>query len=54
MGVAPDALEAATEDLETALETVDNREARYHIREAAQRVLIAEWEKESDPETTGA
>jgi len=54
MGVAPDVLEAATEDLETALEEVDDLEARYHIREAAQRVIIAEWEQENDPEATGA
>ena len=54
MGVAPNVLNAATEDLETALEEVDDLEARYHIREAAQRVVIAEWKREHDPEKTSA
>jgi len=44
MGVAQKSLEAATEDLEVALERAENDEVRYHIREAAQRVLVAGWE----------
>lgn len=54
MGVAPDDFDTAADDLERALEKVDDLEARYHIREAAQRVIIAEWERENDPEATGA
>jgi len=54
MGVAPDDLDDVADDLERVLEETDDLEARYHIREAAQRVVIAEWERERDAETTGA
>ena len=54
MSVATDTLEAATKDLESAIEEVDDIEARYHIREAAQRVVIAGWKEDNDPDATSA
>lgn len=39
--VAQDTLEAVTDDLEKALAKADKDDAKYHIRQAAQRVVAA-------------
>lgn len=47
MGVKQKSLEAAADDLEVALEEAESDEARYYIREAAQRVVAAGWDEEN-------
>ncbi|MEF8782821.1 MAG: hypothetical protein V5A39_07455 [Haloarculaceae archaeon] len=38
-------LSSATEDLEAALEKAENEKTRYHIRQAAQRIIASEWKE---------
>jgi len=44
--MAQDPLESATDDLRKALERAEDDETRYYIREAAQRIVVAEWRRE--------
>lgn len=41
--VSTDLLGRAEDSLEEALEDVDSPRARYHIRQAAQRVEMSRW-----------
>ena len=45
--VAQDVLRGAEESLTEALEDVECESARYHIRQAAQRVEISRWEQDA-------
>jgi hypothetical protein len=45
--MAQDTLSTAEDTLARALEEAENDRARYHIREAAQRIVVAEWEHDS-------
>lgn len=46
---SPDVLGRAEDSLARALEDVDSATARYHIRQAAQRVEMSRWEDTGDP-----
>lgn len=43
--VARDVLGRAEESLADAIEDVESETARYHIRQAAQRVEMSRWEE---------
>ncbi|MEF8776613.1 MAG: hypothetical protein V5A43_08955 [Haloarculaceae archaeon] len=43
--VATELLGRAEDSLEEALEDVESTSARYHIREAAQRVEMSRWKQ---------